>query len=263
MSDDRLSAFLDGELDDAERRALEARLSHDGALAAELDAVRHSRQLVRGLGPVEPPADFVFAPSGGAADGLAEVVPLDRHRRRRGLLAVAAVTIFFLVLGFASGTRVADVVPPVDDLVDQHAAAAEAMPDAVVDGSFELMPEVEDVDDMGPAMPEMPMVAVYQADGIMQFLYDTDHGPVSVFRQEGTLDAGSLPSTEPMPTEAGMARYLVDAEREIIIIERDGVVFTVVGDLTNHDMVMTAADAVPATDRSVIEQIRRWFGQLT
>ncbi|MGI9603515.1 MAG: anti-sigma factor family protein [Acidimicrobiales bacterium] len=266
IGDDRLSAYLDGELDPADVDGLRAEIEADSALSTELEAIRRSRGLVAGLGPVEPPADFVFAPAADDyhaddADNDATVVSLDERRRARPwLLGIAAATIFVLVLGFASGTPVADVVPPVDALVDQHAAAAEAMPDGMVTGSFEVMP-MDEMDDMGPAMPDMPMVAVYQSGEITQFLYDSAHGPVSVFRQDGSLDDTGLTDAVAMPMESGTAQVMTTDDGDVVIVERDDVVFTVVGAADNHDMVMATADSVPATDRGLLDSIRRWFGR--
>ncbi|MDH3706035.1 MAG: hypothetical protein OES57_08210 [Acidimicrobiia bacterium] len=267
---DRLSAYLDDELASHERGPVEAELAADPDLVAELEAARAARELVRGLGPVEPPSNFVFEPAptdAGAgddrtADDGADVIALaSRRRARPWLLGVAAATIFFLVLGFASGTRVADVVPPVDRLVDEHASAAAAMPDAPP------MPDDEAaaIDDMGPDMPAMPMVASYTfSDGITQLVYETDQGFVSVFRQDGQLDSAGLPpGAQSMAMETGTAMVLPAADdTDVVVIERDDVVFTVVGQSDDHDMVMAMADSVPATDRGLLDDIRRWFGRL-
>ena len=261
--DDRLSGYLDGELSDDEHQRLEIELDAGPDLRAELSSAREGRDLVRSLGPVIPPGDFVFEPSsdGDEVGHDADVIPLaERRRARPWILGVAAATIFFLVLGFASGTGVADVVPPVDELIDQHAAAAEAMPDEVIDGPFVAMP-MEDMDDEGPAMPDMPMVAAYQSDDITQFLYDTDHGAISVFRQDGNLVASALPGSDPVPMVSGLAMVMSGDGSDVVVVERDDVVFTVVGATAEHEMVMTMAEAVPETDRSVIDQVRRWFGR--
>lgn len=265
-ADDRLSAYLDDELTADERRSLDAELAADPVLADELGGIRRARELVRGLGPVEPPADFVFRPASSAGDPHtpdAEVVSLDARRRMRPwVLGVAAATVFFLVLGFASGTRVADVVPPVDRLVDEHAAAAASMPDAAP------MPddEADAMDDMGPDMPDMPMVATYTvAEGITQLVYETDHGYVSVFRQDGRLDPAGLPAgAATMDMPSGTATVVpAGPDTDVVVVERDDVVFTVVGTADDHDMVMTMADSVPSTERGLVDDVRRWFGRLT
>jgi hypothetical protein len=52
---ERLTSYLDGELDIDERRALEAELAEDASLRAELRALEHSDALLRSLPPTELP----------------------------------------------------------------------------------------------------------------------------------------------------------------------------------------------------------------
>ncbi len=56
--DDRLSAYLDGELDPAQAAELESRLAQDPALAAALDAVSDLLVALRGLDEVDPPSGY-------------------------------------------------------------------------------------------------------------------------------------------------------------------------------------------------------------
>lgn len=57
---EQLSAYLDGVLSEAERRALEARLLDEPDLRRELEALRATVALVRGLPPVKAPRDFTL-----------------------------------------------------------------------------------------------------------------------------------------------------------------------------------------------------------
>lgn len=61
--DELLSAYLDGELSEAERVALDARLSQDSALRAELRAMHHTISLVRELPTAPPPRNFLVTRS--------------------------------------------------------------------------------------------------------------------------------------------------------------------------------------------------------
>lgn len=80
MSDDPrdlLSAYLDGELDGAERDAVEAYLDGSGDARAELEALAAVRTSLREMGPVEPPAGFLEGlVEAGAADTASVVTPL-------------------------------------------------------------------------------------------------------------------------------------------------------------------------------------------
>ena len=61
--DELLSAYVDGELSDEEHRALEARLSRDSELRAELRAMERTVSLMRALPEVEAPRNFILTPS--------------------------------------------------------------------------------------------------------------------------------------------------------------------------------------------------------
>ena len=61
--DELLSAYLDGELSEEERRTLEARLSRDPELRADLRAMHRTVSLMRELPQVEAPRNFILTPS--------------------------------------------------------------------------------------------------------------------------------------------------------------------------------------------------------
>lgn len=61
--DELLSAYLDGELSEEERRTLEARLSRDPELRTELRAMHHTVSLMSELPQVEAPRNFILTPS--------------------------------------------------------------------------------------------------------------------------------------------------------------------------------------------------------
>jgi anti-sigma factor RsiW len=58
-----LSAYLDDALTAAERSALETRLQTEAALRTELDALRQTVTLVRGLPPLTAPRNFTLTPA--------------------------------------------------------------------------------------------------------------------------------------------------------------------------------------------------------
>jgi negative regulator of sigma E activity len=59
FANEQLTAYLDGELDPAERAAVESALAADPALREELEALRRVSGLLRRHGPVDAPPDFV------------------------------------------------------------------------------------------------------------------------------------------------------------------------------------------------------------
>ena len=59
FADERLSALLDGELDDMERKAVEDAVARDADLRRELDELRRTREFLRRHGPAEAPPDFL------------------------------------------------------------------------------------------------------------------------------------------------------------------------------------------------------------
>jgi negative regulator of sigma E activity len=99
QDDERLSAYLDGELDDAEVAELESRLAQSASLAAQLDAVHDAIVALRGLDQVVEPhglADRVrerIAQEQDAQERVAQVVPLPRRPWLVTVSAAAAIII--------------------------------------------------------------------------------------------------------------------------------------------------------------------------
>lgn len=147
---ERLAAYLAGELDPDERRALEAALARDPALRARLAAIRATDEALGALPPVDVPADFsrrlrdtlaaeVDARLGAdASEGT--VHDLGHSRRRRDGAArwpqLAAAAAVVLVVG---GVGVTLVTGDADDRSAQDtaggaAATAELAPAAPAEG---------------------------------------------------------------------------------------------------------------------------------
>ena len=108
--DDLLSALADGQLDAVEATAARTHVATCAWCAAELASVERMRELVRGLGPVEPRRPLVAVPP---APG--------RLGRRAGLVATAAAAVAMVVLsGMDLETQGA---PQVANLVQVHSTA--------------------------------------------------------------------------------------------------------------------------------------------
>ncbi|HUT37551.1 MAG TPA: zf-HC2 domain-containing protein [Planctomycetota bacterium] len=129
----QLSAYLDGELGEAERRAVEAALSADAALRAELDQLRRTAELVRALPRRAAPAGL--APRVRRAIAVAQ-----RPSRpwlggwRAAALAAAACLLFGITLLLTHRPdRTREVARDVTPLREhskgepEHAAPAEAL----------------------------------------------------------------------------------------------------------------------------------------
>lgn len=109
---ERLAAYAAGDLDPAERAALEAELDRDAGLRAELDQIRAVDRFLAELPEVVPPADFSARLRETALAELtshAEVASLEEARARRGrttrrlgTVAAAAAAFGFVAVGVGS-----------------------------------------------------------------------------------------------------------------------------------------------------------------
>lgn len=112
ITGEQLSAYLAGELDADERRAVDAALERDAELRARLERLRESDEMLRSLPAVEPPHGFSerlhgavdreLERDGGAEDELAE----RRSRRFDAFrpLAIAAAAAAVIALFGVAGT---------------------------------------------------------------------------------------------------------------------------------------------------------------
>jgi anti-sigma factor RsiW len=117
---DALSGLLDGELPLTQELAARQHLAACPACALEYEQVHTARAWVRGLPAVDPPFGFL---EGLLLHPPAAAVPLLARRWVRvGAGAVSAAAAVAL-LGFAS-PRDAPVSPPVNRMVEAHAAGA-------------------------------------------------------------------------------------------------------------------------------------------
>lgn len=125
---DRLSAFLDGECTDIERTEIETALQTDPAAREELEEIRTTRDLLRGLPRPELSDDDLDALITAVA--AAPLEPPTRATRRTGRVsrvvagAAAAVAVAAAVVAVAVVPSRSHVTPPVGSLVDTHAAQA-------------------------------------------------------------------------------------------------------------------------------------------
>lgn len=115
--DERLSAFLDDELDEADALQVTRHLATCERCLDELDGLRAARAALRGLPDIPPPsALFASVPVAAAQAG-------SRDRGRRAATGVAAGIAALLTAAFVLGEgQPGEVVPPVEVVVVDHVA---------------------------------------------------------------------------------------------------------------------------------------------
>jgi anti-sigma factor RsiW len=131
MTPDVLSAYLDGELDAAERAAVEARLEESGEWRAELAEVRSARDALRGLPTRDAPAGFWDAvharvaaeeTDADADDAVVPITAARSHARRRWAWIAASAAAVAVVVAVVVVPHRNEVSPNVATVVAQHGA---------------------------------------------------------------------------------------------------------------------------------------------
>jgi anti-sigma factor RsiW len=119
---DRLSAFLDDELDDRSALVVARHLQHCDACHDELEQLRATRAALRSLPSVTPSVSWMVE--------TAVLVPTDVRTGRAAVVAstVGAVVVLVLAVGFVLGTEQGTVRPPVDQLVVDHVRSVDGGP---------------------------------------------------------------------------------------------------------------------------------------
>ena len=258
---DALSALLDGRLSGSEAAEVQAHVLTCVDCAAELDAVREARASVRTLPAVEPPAGFLDGVllAVGADDlspapsrGLAAVLPL----RRRAALANAAAAVvagLFLVVTTSGGEPAVAVSPEVGGAVEEHASTVSAMSAGLGGAAPGMRPSEVRRPYLAPKrLGDYELIrARHSPEGLHLLYRKAGHG-LSVFEQEGDLDLDRLPSPgERLEIDGYDAWRWTGAQGRgrVVVVERDGVVVTLVGD-ESADAVLAAARALPDGGRS-------------
>jgi anti-sigma factor RsiW len=116
--DDRLSAYLDGELDAAEREAVDGYLAASAEWRAERDDIAYARDALRGLPTHEAPAGFW---EGVLSPELTRARAQRRSRWPRIAAAAAGVAVAAVVIASLVIPSPDRVTPRVPALNDSHA----------------------------------------------------------------------------------------------------------------------------------------------
>jgi anti-sigma factor RsiW len=241
-----LDAYLDDELTDEERGAVDGLLVGSAEARAELAAIDRVRSVVRGLPDVDAPFGFY--------ERLTRSTP---SARRRGTHRRRAPGVVFSVVGAVAAAIVLVVAiapvtdrfaPPVEELTERHAMLASATP-ATPEGYTSMA--ADDLDHMSEPY-EMPAaaangyepMAAYRAPEGLHLVYRNGASIVSVFEQKGHVRWTGLPDAGSRLTMDGdQAWAMTMPTADVVVLARDGLVVTVLGGA--HDDVVALAEAVP------------------
>lgn len=224
-----LDAYLDGELDPRERRAVEALLRDSDVARAELAGIERVRALVRGLPAVDPPFGFferLRRPHRPRRP--------DRRRRAPGVAVAAIGAVAAAVVLILAVTPVAEpVAPPVGDLAARHVMLASSS--GQVPEGYEPMEPA----DVPGSTAGYTKLAAYRAPDGMHLVYGRDGSRVSVFEQEGEVAWEELPADGDRMSIDGTEAWTSDvpvrgqpaagAAPTLTVVALDGMVVTVVG----------------------------------
>lgn len=245
-----LSAYLDDELTATERDSVDSALLGSTELCRDLDELRATRTILRGLPEVEPRRPLVpQVPPATAVGGT-------RRPRRLALsvLSVAAVWLVVLSIGVNLGSL--PVVPDVDQLALQHASASSGEMDFRPMTSEQMAGDPAVLGDIGSGMVRE---GIFQSGDLVQVRYSDGSHAVSVFHQPGELDLDDMPDSGEvamMPT--GPAWVMQMHGMDVLVTQRGDLIVTVVADSgVDHTMTVTASTMVPEVkmDRSLWDRI--------
>jgi len=152
--DELLSAYLDGELGERERERLEARLSEDAALRAELRAMQQTVSMVHALRQVSAPRNFILSESMVERREPAPA-PEPRHAWAAPLLTAATTIVSLLFVVVLVGDLLLSGVGGFASAPAPRRQAEEVAPMALeVTGTHEVEGEFATVPNVSPAASE-------------------------------------------------------------------------------------------------------------
>lgn len=260
--DDRLSAYLDDELDAAERAGVDAELTADPALRSMLTELTEVKELLEQslVEPSAPAARRIIAAVEVADEPTSEsaspVEDLATRRRVPTLAAVAAsIVIIASVVGGVGGTA---SIPAIGDLVARHEAAA-----SVIESGAEIAMDDDAMHEMmddGPAMPSSLDLTYADRDGsLVHAVFESSDGTLlSVFRQDGHADLdgiGDKMGTGEIVDMGGHEMWATDmGETHVAVIDGDGFTWTIVGDAEADHMMAMMTD-LPARSPNIGDRI--------
>jgi anti-sigma factor RsiW len=133
LHEDALSAYVDGELDDATRADVEVRLAESDEWRAILEELRETRGALRSLPPVEAVPEFWTRVLAG--DDVADLAAARRAKERRSgrwkVVVAGAAAAAVIVVGVVAIPQRSKVTPAVATFTNAHAARSSLDDDVV------------------------------------------------------------------------------------------------------------------------------------
>jgi len=245
---DLLDAYLDGELDDAERRSVDDLLAASPDARAQLADIDRVRSLVRGLPEVDPPFGF-----------YERMRTRGRRRRAPGVVFAAVGAVAAAIVLVAALAPVGDrVAPPVDDVALDHVALASdtrEVPPDLTPMSPDEVDAMADYEAPATTTNGYRRVAAYDAPAGVHLVYEGgDAAMVSVYERRGRIDWAGLPDggtrTQMDDDDAWHARMTYERsgepiEVEVVVLARDDLVVTVVATAATTTDLEAVAVSIP------------------
>jgi anti-sigma factor RsiW len=226
--DDVLSAYLDGEVTDAERAEVESHLATCAECRSDLDGEADVRRLLRELPAVDPPFGFYerILRDGPGATGR----PDKKRRLRFGLANIAgAAAVWLLILGVVNVNSASGSVEPATAtyLSAHESVAPETQSAETIEDATRAQ---ADYDAPATLAGTYQLVQVVDDGGTPQLVYSDGRRTMSMFLRPGRLNQDALPSdTEPVHVNGALAWQVPTTEGPVVFLQRPGVVVILVG----------------------------------
>ncbi len=236
---DLINAYLDDEVDDAERLVVDQALSDSSDLRAELHQLIATRQLVRDLPLLAMPEDLALKLQRRSPFGP-QARPRRQNRTRAAALSAIASVAFWGVLVGTNGAG--SVVLDVAGVVFAHQSVAAAS--AVGFDSSDLPEAVGD---------SFVRDEVREMSGMWHGVYSNGDHEISVFVMRGPVDWDEMPHGDRVPMTDGSAWFAVIDGDSVLVVDRADKSYAIVG--TTKAEVVAVAESLPDPSRSLRERI--------
>jgi len=237
---DLINAYLDDEVDDAERLVVDQALSDSSDLRAELHQLIATRQLVRDLPLLAMPEDLALKLQRRSPFGP-QARPRRQNRTRAAALSAFASLAFWGVLVGTNGAG--SVVPDVAGVVFAHQSVV-AVADATVADASDLPEAVGD---------SFVREEVREMSGMRHGIYSDGDHEISVFVMRGLVDWDEMPHGDRVLMTDGSAWFAVIDGDSVLVVDRADKSYAIVG--STKEEVVAVAESLPDPSRSLRERI--------